>query len=96
MTRIVDGIYDELVMDTGFFIKDKEADILCEWLAAYADALEKAWIRKGSQGNPKSAKHTKVRSFIRAVERKRKGDDKPSAPPTDDASAKAAKEGAKT
>ena len=82
MTRVVNGIYDTIELDTGFFITDKEADILCDWLGCYADALEKAWVRAGSQGNPKSAKHVKVRSFINAVARKRNGEDAaPSKPP---------------
>ena len=72
MTRVVNGIYDTVELDTGFFVTDKETDILCGWLGSYADALEKAWARNESQGNPKTAKHAKVRSFINAVARKRK------------------------
>ena len=74
MTRIVNGFYDDVVVDSGFFISDADADLLCSWLAAYADALEKAWIRNGSQGSPKAAKHAKVRSFIAAVARGRDPD----------------------
>lgn len=77
MTRIVNGIYDDLVMDTGFFISDQETDILCDWLESYASALERAWERSGSEGNPRTAKHAKVRSFIKAVTRKRKGEAEP-------------------
>lgn len=80
MTRVVNGIYDDIVLDTGFFVTDKEVDLLCDWLAAYADALEKAWKRNGSPAKP-TPKHVKVRSFINAVARKRKGEDKPPATP---------------
>ena len=73
MTRVVNGIYDDIVLDTGFFIADKEADLLCDWLGSYAEALEKTWKRNGAPPKP-TPKHVKVRSFINAVARKRKGD----------------------
>lgn len=73
MTRVVKGIYDKVELDTGFFISDRDADLLCDWLGSYSDALEKAWQRANPNGNPRAAKHTKVRSFITAVARLRKG-----------------------
>ena len=78
MTRVYKGIYDDVVLDTGFFITDKETDLLCDWLGFYADALEKAWTRANPNADAKvarTAKHAKVRSFIKAVARKRKGDE---------------------
>jgi len=71
MTRVVDGIFDTAELDTGFFIPDNQVDLLCEWLGAYADALERAWVKNGSDGDPKIQKFNRVRSFLRAVERHR-------------------------
>lgn len=74
MTRVVNGIYDDVELDTGFFITDKETDLIASWLSSYADALEAAWKRANPNADPKSArsaKHRKVRSFVEAVARKR-------------------------
>ena len=78
MTRVVNGIYDDVELETGFFVTDKETDILCSWLGCYAEALEKSFQRANPSADAKAAraaKHNKVRSFIRAVERKRKGEE---------------------
>ena len=77
MTRVVNGIYDDIELETGFFITDKETDLIASWLGCYADALEKAFQRANPNADAKAvraAKHTKVRSFIAAVARKRKGE----------------------
>ena len=74
MTRVVNGIYDDIELDTGFFISDKETDLIASWLTCYADALEAAWKRANPPAAPKSArgaKHRQVRSFVDAVARKR-------------------------
>lgn len=73
MTRIKNGIWDEVELESGFFITERDTDIICDWLKSYSDALEAAWRSKGSEGEERKAKHTKVRSFILAVERKRGG-----------------------
>ena len=74
MTRVVNGIYDDIELDTGFFISDKEADLIASWLTCYADALEAAWKRANPDADAKTArgaKHRQVRSFVDAVARKR-------------------------
>jgi len=72
VTRVVDGIYDTVELHTGFFLPDSQVDVICGWLDSYADALEKAWERKGSEGDPAKQKFAKVRSFKRAVEEGRR------------------------
>ena len=76
MTRVVKGIYDTVELETGMFITDKETDIICGWLESYANALEKSWVKNGSVGDPKKQKFVAVRSFQKAVERKRQGEAK--------------------
>lgn len=71
MTRVVNGIYDDIELQTGFFIEDKRIDIIVGWLDSYANALEKQWIKNGSEGDPKIQKFAQVRSFKAAVERGR-------------------------
>lgn len=71
MTRVIDGIMSDIVLDSGFLITDKDADILCDWLNSYAEALEKGWVKRGSEGDPKAQKYSKVRSFSRAVDKAR-------------------------
>lgn len=71
MNRVVNGIYDNVELGTGIFLEDKEIDIIIGWLDSYADALEKSWESQGSQGNPKTQKFAKVRSFKAAVLRNR-------------------------
>lgn len=75
MTRVINGIYDDVCIDTGFFLGDREIDILVEWLESYAKALENSWSRKGGEGDPGKQKFTKVRSFGAAVKRNRERGD---------------------
>lgn len=85
MTRVINGIYDDVELDTGFFISDKETDLIASWLTCYADALEAAWKRANPNADPKSArgaKHRQVRSFVDAVARKRGGGTAPSQDPS--------------
>lgn len=89
MTRVVNGIYDEIEIDSGFFITDKETDLIASWLTCYADALEAAWKRANPNADPKSArgaKHRQVRSFVDAVARKRGTSAAPSQDPQKTAS----------
>lgn len=67
MTRVVSGIYDDVELATGIFLSDNEVDIVIDWLDSYADALEKSWVKKGSEGDPLKQKFAKVRSFKKAV-----------------------------
>lgn len=76
MTRVVKGIYDDVCLDTGFFLVDKEIDILVEWLESYAKALENSWVKKGGEGEPNKQKFAKVRSFGAAIKRNREQGDK--------------------
>lgn len=71
MTRVVKGIYDDVTLDTGFFLADKEIDIVVDWLESYAKALESSWVKKGSEGDPRKQKFSKVRSFGAAINRNR-------------------------
>lgn len=71
MTRVVEGIYDDVELGSGFFISDRQADVIADWLESYAQALEKAWLRNGGTGDPSKQKHEVVRSYIRAVKKLR-------------------------
>ena len=85
MTRVVNGIYDDIELDTGFFISDKETDLIASWLTCYADALEAAWKRANPEADAKTArgaKHRQVRSFVDAVARKRGTSAAPSQAPS--------------
>lgn len=64
ITRIEKGIYDDIVMDSGYFIRDSTMNIINGWLDKYAKALENKWVKEGSQGDEKQQKHYKVRKFI--------------------------------
>lgn len=71
MTRVVNGIFDDAVLSNGFFIEDKKIDIIIEWLDSYANALERQWVKNGSQGDPAVQKFAKVRSFKAAINKSR-------------------------
>ena len=76
MTRVVKGIYDDVCLDRGFFLCNKEVDIVVDWLESYAKALENSWRKKGGEGNPSKQKFAKVRSFGAAIKRNREQGDK--------------------
>jgi len=71
MTRVIKGIYDNVELNTGFFLPDAQVDIICGWLEDYAIKLEAEWVSSGSSGDPKRQTFAKVRSFKSAVCRDR-------------------------